>query len=42
MIHKSFSKQDLKDIITEFGLDIENYTAYNKYQLSVLIKDYLT
>ena len=41
MIHKSFSKQDLKDIITEFGLDIENYTAYNKYQLSVLIRDYL-
>ena len=41
MIHKSFSKQDLKDIITEFGLDIANYSSYNKYQLSVLIRNYL-
>ena len=40
-IHKSFSKQDIKDIIHEFGLDIENYHIYNKYQLSLKVSNYL-
>ena len=41
MIHKSFSKQDIKDIIHEFGLEIENYAIYNKYQLSLKVSNYL-
>ena len=40
-IHKSYSKQDLIRVMSEFNIKIDNYTNYNKSQLVSLIEKYI-
>ena len=42
MIHKTFSKRDLIDIMNDYNITIPNYEVYNKTQLSILLNTYIT
>ena len=41
MIHKSFSKQDLKEIIYDLSIDIPDYDMLNKHELIRKLSLYL-
>ncbi len=41
MIHKSFSKKDLIEIIHDYNMLIDNYTAHNKCSLSHILIDFI-
>jgi len=41
MIHKTYSKQDLKDIISDLKINIPNYDALNKNELIKSLNQYL-
>ena len=41
MIHKTFSKLDLKDIISDLNINIPYYDALNKYQLVQALNIYM-
>ena len=41
MIHKSFSKQDIKDIIYDLNIHIQNYESLNKHDLINQLCTYL-
>ena len=41
MLHKSFSKKDLIDIIIDYNMLIPNYESYNKQSLSNLVNDFI-
>ena len=41
MIHKTFSKLDLKDIILDLNINIPYYDALNKYQLVKALNIYM-
>lgn len=42
MIHKTFSKRDLIDIMNDYNIHIPNYEVYNKTQLSILLHTYIS
>tara|TARA_R110002012_G_scaffold226501_1_gene398639 strand:- start:477 stop:1034 length:558 start_codon:yes stop_codon:yes gene_type:complete len=41
LIHKSFSKQDLIEIMNDFNIHIDNYTSHNKLNLVNLFLSYI-
>ena len=41
MIHKTFSKRDLIEIMTDYNIHIDNYESFNKTQLSLHLYSYI-